>query len=518
MSTKTTIKRISLVAVAALGFGVLSVVPSQAAATAVTFTYTNGTALTTTPTVGTAVQIPVSVAAAGTFEAATSALTATISTKPTNSTLATESTTVSIATAAAAIATSVITLETASAVAGSAGAKITLAATASSTTLAASAAGVFSFTPDVAGYYVITLTTGGTGTQVFSANTIGVNVSGAALVQAATGLGKATGTQINGRPSAAAFFLPAASATTSRYEITSSGADITGIFALASKADATSATTSTSLTGITKNNGTDFKAGATYAGAGATTGAVIVANAVTDGFIVTTTSATAGAVVISVKSINVTTGELTAVSSATITYAAAAAAVSTLADATSTSIIAKGALANSAQTVDSATVTAPMTVGTQAATIYVTQKSAITTAVPNESMTVTISGPGLLGTGAGHTAAATGRSLLVKNTDYITVWPDGSAGVATITIVGTTSGVTLGVEKVTFHGAATKLVAALTTDAATSAGVGSTKTTSLTITAKDAADVLATRPVLQLSLLQILQQQLQLLLLPTQSL
>jgi hypothetical protein len=80
MSTKTTIKRISLVAVAALGFGVLSVVPSQAAATAVTFTYTNGTALTTTPTVGTAVQIPVSVAAAGTFEAATSALTATIST------------------------------------------------------------------------------------------------------------------------------------------------------------------------------------------------------------------------------------------------------------------------------------------------------------------------------------------------------------------------------------------------------------------------------------------------------
>jgi len=36
MSTKTTFKRIALVAVAALGFGVLSVVPSQAAATAVT--------------------------------------------------------------------------------------------------------------------------------------------------------------------------------------------------------------------------------------------------------------------------------------------------------------------------------------------------------------------------------------------------------------------------------------------------------------------------------------------------
>jgi len=45
MSTKTTFKRIALVAVAALGFGVLSVVPSQAAAGAITLTVEkNGTA------------------------------------------------------------------------------------------------------------------------------------------------------------------------------------------------------------------------------------------------------------------------------------------------------------------------------------------------------------------------------------------------------------------------------------------------------------------------------------------
>ncbi len=473
MSTKTTIKRISLVAVAALGFGVLSVAPSQAAATAVTFTYTNGTALTTTPVVGTAVQIPVSVAASGTFEAATSILTATVSTKPTNSTVATESTTVSIATAAAAIATSLIAETVTAAVAGTSGAAITLTATASSTTLAPSAAGVFSFTPDVAGYYVITLTTGGTGTQVFTANTIGVNVSGAALVQAATGLGKATGTQINGRPSAAAFYLPAASATTSRYEISSTGAEITGIFALASKTSAASATSSTDLTGITKKNGTSYAAGAIYAGAGATTGAIAVASAVTDGFIVTTTSATAGAVVISVKSINITTGELTAVSSATITYAAAAAAASTLADTTSTSILAKGAIANSAQIVDSATVTAAKTAGTQAATIYVTQKSAITTAVPNESMTVTISGPGILGAGASHTEAASGRSLLVKNGHYITVWPDNTSGEATITIVAATSGVTLGVEKVTFFDTTPSSASVVVNKAHILAGTGS---------------------------------------------
>jgi hypothetical protein len=44
MSTKTTFKRIALVAVAAMGFGVLSVVPSQAAVSGLEVTATNGTA------------------------------------------------------------------------------------------------------------------------------------------------------------------------------------------------------------------------------------------------------------------------------------------------------------------------------------------------------------------------------------------------------------------------------------------------------------------------------------------
>jgi trimeric autotransporter adhesin len=46
MSTKTTFKRIALVAVAALGFGVLSVVPSQSAVTGLIVTATNGTGAT----------------------------------------------------------------------------------------------------------------------------------------------------------------------------------------------------------------------------------------------------------------------------------------------------------------------------------------------------------------------------------------------------------------------------------------------------------------------------------------
>jgi hypothetical protein len=94
----------------------------------------------------------------------------------------------------------------------------------------------------------------------------------------------------------------------------------------------------------------------------------------------------------------------------------------------------------------------------QAAAIYVTQKNAASGSA-NESMTATISGPGSIGasdgtrSGTETTTAQTGRSLTVKNGGFITVWNDGTAGVATITIVGATTGVTLATEKVTFYGA-----------------------------------------------------------------
>ena len=62
MSTKTTFKRISLVAVAALGFGVLSVVPSTAATTLNTVTLTNTSAIAPTST-----SAAVAVSSAATF-------------------------------------------------------------------------------------------------------------------------------------------------------------------------------------------------------------------------------------------------------------------------------------------------------------------------------------------------------------------------------------------------------------------------------------------------------------------
>jgi trimeric autotransporter adhesin len=60
MSTKTTFKRVALVAVAALGLGVLSVAPSSAAVSGTTLTVTNGTTTTGTSDSTTAATISVS--------------------------------------------------------------------------------------------------------------------------------------------------------------------------------------------------------------------------------------------------------------------------------------------------------------------------------------------------------------------------------------------------------------------------------------------------------------------------
>jgi hypothetical protein len=139
-------------------------------------------------------------------------------------------------------------------------------------------------------------------------------------------------------------------------------------------------------------------------------------------------------------------------------------AIDTKADATSTAVIARGT--SVVGEVDSVTTfsKALNTNGTavQAANIKVTQKSAITTAVPNESMTVTIAGPGSLSTQAGASGTATGaRAVSAKSTDYISVFSDGTSGVATITITGATSAAVLATKKVTFFGDAATVTASV---------------------------------------------------------
>jgi hypothetical protein len=82
--------------------------------------------------------------------------------------------------------------------------------------------------------------------------------------------------------------------------------------------------------------------------------------------------------------------------------------------------------------------------------IFIDQLNAASGAA-TESITAEITGSGTLG--FGKVAGSAGRSLTVKKDDTITVWADGTAGIGTITIKGSTSGNLLSTKTVTFYGA-----------------------------------------------------------------
>jgi hypothetical protein len=138
----------------------------------------------------------------------------------------------------------------------------------------------------------------------------------------------------------------------------------------------------------------------------------------------------------------------------TITVSTAAIASTTPSTATSTSYMYAGEAADNlftAATKDSSIVVVKTPAATaQAATIRATVLNAASGTV-SESLTVTVTGPGQLGQG-GTVASIipTGRSISVKSTDAIGVFSDGTAGVATITVVTSTTGIQIGKHTVTF--------------------------------------------------------------------
>lgn len=105
-----------------------------------------------------------------------------------------------------------------------------------------------------------------------------------------------------------------------------------------------------------------------------------------------------------------------------------------------------------------ATVSAPKAVSSDAAAvIVVTQKNAAGGAAL-ESLTVTVTGPGLLGHGTNHaTLSGTVRAMVVPAGHFIGVFADGTAGVGTVTITSA-SNVVLATEQVTFYGDIAKIV------------------------------------------------------------
>ena len=98
--------------------------------------------------------------------------------------------------------------------------------------------------------------------------------------------------------------------------------------------------------------------------------------------------------------------------------------------------------------------------GTSAGTIKVTPLNAAGNAIPTQTISVVVTGPGTVAIGTTDTAVhnasvGTGRAVSLSNGYYIAVFADGTPGVSTITIsVGTT---VIGVETVTFYGAAASI-------------------------------------------------------------
>jgi hypothetical protein len=170
------------------------------------------------------------------------------------------------------------------------------------------------------------------------------------------------------------------------------------------------------------------------------------------------------------------------------------AATVTKPDSTSTAYIAQGAaIPNGA---DSATVTGVKTASVQAATIDVTQKIADSATNAKESMTAVITGSGTIGSGSTVSAAATGRAIIVKYDDYITVWGDGTSGTGTITVTGVDSGIVYKTATVTFYDSVPKTVTISVKKAYPAAG--RTTTSAVYATVKDASGNVVTNATVSL--------------------
>ena len=487
MSTKTIYKRIALIAVAALGAGVLSVAPASALATVLTVTagtptYGGGNTL---PTVGSTVRVPVTLAINWDDAAAAEAITivGTITTPNNAGTVAVTADVVGAAGTYAGTATAGEVLPTA--------ATTTISYTSPTQGIDQSdLIGGMNFTPTVPGNYVLTLTpavgaTGGT------ARTVNINVGGVALTQGNANLGQAaTGTQIVGRLSTVTFNVPSGVSAGARYQITSTSPINTVFSGTANLAAGVAAHTAS--TGVTAINGVNFTNGATYTVQAATTTSEAIAGNDYDSdmeqvSVGIDSPAAAGVVTVLFRSIGATTGALTTVGTATITYGSAD--LLTLSVANTTIHKAKSNDAPSAST-DVTAIVQSAAVGTQRANILVTVNNGNNTALVGQTVSATIAGPGLIawgntGTGVGTAAGSVSVTLGAgENDEFLLVSGSGVGGVATITFaIGTT---VLGTETITFFGAVSRYTA--TTNIVAAAN-GTTSSDVVTVCALDAANV-----------------------------
>jgi trimeric autotransporter adhesin len=445
MSTKTTFKRIALATVAAMGFGLLSAAPSSAAvlaASAQTITVKVGGTTTTTGMLTTATatadNVTIEVAATGLLTAAIR-LTSPSGAKVYAGSSFSDSAATVAGTVAVSSAVATFTLDadafnsaglwTVAALADSTGSTTPTTASTIDTAIAASS-GSNSQSATVAVYGSAATYVGGAGRTVTTASNISQDVTGTIT-----------------------YFI-VSDASSASYTVNASGMTILSAFG--SNAGWTSSSALTAAGSgdvVTNNNGSSAAGGVTWTPG--TAGKSFLQ--------IKTTAAEAGTGTLTVTPLN-SSGTPGLARTASATWAAAP-----VASAQYSTIYLNAGTTQADSTNDDtvAGVNCARTVGTQCANIAVQIKDQLDRALDLKGVSVTITGPGTLGLDGDNTTAAaltyttssTGRALSVTSLAgsfaAISVWPDGSAGTATITV---SSGTTvLGSKKVTFFGAAAKI-------------------------------------------------------------
>jgi len=476
------LKKVSAVAVASLGFGLLSVVPAFAAGTG---TVSVGTTTPAVPVAGTATSIPVTFTFGGTEVASeTFILTASLQSYPAGATTTAPSW--SATADAGALTGSSFAAAATTTAAGAVRTSTSVATiTQATTTPVNDAGGVLGslvFTPSVPGTYMIKITGTGTGT---AANAfIAVNVGGLAATQATSGVGTKTTTGQVGGNVTFVYSVPAASTSASVFQISATGGTILSVNSLITATPSFTTTTldsnvaagavaHTGVTGVTKSNASDFSAGAVYTAGGTITSAVYDLDGASaagraEQFTVTlSSSVAAGVTTLDIKSVTVSTGATAIVATGTVTWGSApvpSAQYSLLTLNAAAGTDASGAAADTTSTIASRSLSSGAAV--KKYTIQVVTNDQNNTAFTGATLGASVSGPATLGISGtatdGNTTVIGGTSVSAAMTSSsigsIAVYNNGVAGTAVITITATTATgtVTLGTKTVKFAGSASK--------------------------------------------------------------
>jgi hypothetical protein len=473
------LKKVSAVAVASLGFGLLSVVPAQAAEQA--WTTVLGTATPTVPVVGQPVTIPLKATTVVSTAASESCFTASFGQKPLSTALVNTSLAANItnratdwATAGAAL-TQVVVDTTANVL------KATGGATAAAVTTA-SELGAYTFTPDVAGMYKISIIGAdcGTGTPTFTdtaTTDIIINVGGVSATQASAGLGTSTVTAVTGGQATILYQVNAGTAADALINVTSAGVGaITGADGSADESTTiksgstpVSYAADTDAGTITRLNGSaaDYAAGFQYKVAATQTNNTLTGGtAKSEALTFQVASSVAGTQTVTITGISATTGAPTVLATVTVTWGAAGAVSPTF----STAYLNSGATYTASTPATDVSLTKTYSSTTAVANIGVTLRDANNAPMIGQKLTVSVSGPGAISVTQGAitsgttTAAVTAglRAVSESSANSTSQWmiginADGTAGTSTITIsVGST---VVATRTLSFYGAAAKITA-----------------------------------------------------------